>query len=93
MRSTAPSPLDPLIDKINPDKWYEIVEKEPSKLEEKLISKSEKTLPRLVKQEEKIYKKQLETKDSLLANRRLADLVASKSVHANKLSTLKQKRL
>jgi hypothetical protein len=45
LRSTAPSPLDPLIDKINPDKWYEIVEKEPSKLEEKLISKSEKTLP------------------------------------------------
>ena len=44
------------------------------KLEDKIISKSKKTLKRLQKQEERIYEKQLLSKDSVEAKLKLAEL-------------------
>jgi len=66
--------LDSLLNKIDPQKWSATVEKKLCKLEDQIIAKSEKTLFRLQKQEEKIYRKQLGTKDSLLAKARLAEI-------------------
>src|SRR5580765_8343148 len=65
---------DSIINKINPQRFSAIVEKKISRLEGKIIAKSEKTLRRLQKQEEKIYRKQLTTKDSLEAKARLAEI-------------------
>jgi hypothetical protein len=55
-------------------KWSASVEKKVSKLEDKIIAKSEKTLDRLQKKEEKIYRKQLSTKDSLIAKAKLQEI-------------------
>jgi hypothetical protein len=54
--------LDSFLSKIDVQKLSASVEKKVSKLEDKIIEKSIKTLDRLQKQEEKIYKKQLGTK-------------------------------
>jgi len=66
--------LDSILSKINPQKWSASVEKKLSNLQDKIIAKSEKTLARLEKQEEKIYKKQLGTKDSLIAKAKLGEI-------------------
>jgi hypothetical protein len=66
--------LDSLFRKIDPQKWSTVVEKKLSKLEDKIISKSEKTLQRSQREEERIYKKQLTTKDSLVAKAKLAEI-------------------
>ena len=50
------------------------MEKKVSRLEDKIIAKSEKTLQRLQKQEQNIYKKQLGTKDSIEARLKLAEV-------------------
>ena len=50
------------------------MEKKVSRLEDKIIAKSKKTLQRLQKQEENIYKKQLGTKDSIEARLKLAEI-------------------
>lgn len=55
-------------------KWAASVEKKLDKLEEKIVAKSEKTLHHLQKQEEKIYRKQLDSKDSLIAREKLAGI-------------------
>jgi hypothetical protein len=72
--SFSQSRFDSLVNKINPDKWSRIVEKKVSRLEDKIIAKTEKTLRRLERTEKKIYRKQLNTKDSLIAKARLAEL-------------------
>ncbi|HEV8286379.1 MAG TPA: hypothetical protein VGQ09_18855 [Chitinophagaceae bacterium] len=72
--SYSQSRLDSILNKIDPQKWSVVVEKKLGKLEDKIIARSEKTLQRLQKQEEKIYRKQLETKDSLLAKAKLAEI-------------------
>src|SRR5258706_4355153 len=74
IHSFSQSKLDSLLSKINPEKFSAAIEKKVNKLEDKIIAKSEKTLSRLQKQEEKIYKKQLGTKDSLIAKARLAEI-------------------
>ena len=66
--------LDSILNKINPQKWSASVEKKLNKLEGKIIAKSEKTLRSLQKQEEKIYKKQLFTEDSLSAKVKLQEI-------------------
>jgi hypothetical protein len=66
--------IDSLLTRIDPQKLSAVVEKKLSKLENKIIAKSEKTLRRLEKQEQKIWEKQLETKDSLLAKAKLAEI-------------------
>jgi len=73
-RGNSQQTLDSILNKINPQKWSASVEKNLNKLEDKIIAKSEKTLRSLQKQEEKIYKKQLSTKDSLIAKAKLAEI-------------------
>lgn len=63
LETYSQSSLDSLFNKIDPDKWSASVQKKVNRLEDKLITKPEETLHRLEKQEEKIYKKQLSTKD------------------------------
>jgi hypothetical protein len=70
----AQSVPDPTLNEIDARKLSTSVENRLSKLEEKIISKTAKTLQRLQGQEEKIYQKQLSTKDSLEARSRLAEI-------------------
>jgi hypothetical protein len=65
---------DSLLSKIDPQKWSASIGKRASKLEDKIIAKSQKTLHRLQRQEEKIYRRMLTTKDSLQAKAALADI-------------------
>jgi hypothetical protein len=74
MASFSQSRFDSLFSKINPQKWSASVGKKMNKLEGKIVAKSEKTLYKLQKQEEKIYRKQLKTKDSLEAKAKLAEV-------------------
>ncbi|HEY2722778.1 MAG TPA: hypothetical protein VGI82_13685, partial [Chitinophagaceae bacterium] len=73
VRLNAQSALDSIVNKIDPAKWSAAVGKKVSKLEDKLIARSEKALHRLEKQEEKIYTKELTTKDSAEAKQKLAE--------------------
>jgi hypothetical protein len=72
--SKGQTPLDSVLGKIDPQKWAASIGKKASSLEEKLISKGIKTLNRLQRQEEKVYRKMLQSKDSLAAKAALADL-------------------
>src|SRR5580698_9082097 len=76
--------LDSLLQKTDPQKWAASIGKRADKLEAKLISKSEKTLHKLERQEEKIYRKMLDGPDSLKAKAALAD-------SRNKYATLEDK--
>src|SRR6266540_5127423 len=73
-QSYAQSNLDSLLTKIDPQKWSATVERKIGNLEDKIVAKSQKTLHRLQKQEERIYRKQLATKDSLAAQAKLAEI-------------------
>ena len=84
-RGYSQQSLDSILNKIDPQKWSASVEKKLGKLEDKIIAKSEKTLSRLEKQEEKIYRKQLGTKDSLIAKAKLAELRSKYQVLQDKL--------
>jgi len=66
--------VDSVLAKIDPQKWSASVEKKMSRLEDKIIAKSEKTLQRLQSQEEKIYERQLGTKDSVEARLKLIEI-------------------
>lgn len=66
--------IDSIISKINPEKWAASIEKKATKLEANIIAQSNKTLDRLQRQEEKIYRKMLHTKDSLIAKAALTDI-------------------
>lgn len=70
--SFSQSRIDSLFSKLDPQKWAASIEKKSEKLAEKIIAKSQKTLSRLQRQEEKIYKKKLKGKDSLQAKAELA---------------------
>ena len=86
IRITAQSRLDSLFDKINPQKWSAVVKKKASRLEKKIVAKTEKTLSRLQKQEEKIYKNLLSTKDSLYAKAQLAEIQNRYDALRNKIN-------
>src|ERR1700752_5091747 len=77
--------LDSLFNKIDPQKWSALVEKKAGKLEDKIVQKSIKTLHKLRAQEEKIYKKQLTSKDSLQAKAKLAEAQSKYKVLEDKL--------
>lgn len=68
------SRIDSLFTKIDPQKWSASIEKKASKLQDKIITKSQNTLSKLQKQEEKIYRRMLATKDSLQAKIVLAGI-------------------
>ena len=70
--------------KIDPDKLSASVEKKLSRLKEEIVSKSEKTLQRFQRLEERIYKKQLATKDSLQIRLKLEEI-------RNKYKTVEEK--
>ncbi|HLG40655.1 MAG TPA: hypothetical protein VI461_13345 [Chitinophagaceae bacterium] len=72
--SFCQSNIDSLLQKIDLEKWPALVEKKAGKLRENIIAKSQKTLDRLQKQEEKVYRKGLNGKDSLQAKAALADI-------------------
>ena len=74
LSSHAQFPIDSVLSKIDPQRWSASVERRVSKIEDRLVAKSEKTLRRLQKQEEKIYQKQLLTRDSVEAKLQLADV-------------------
>ena len=63
-----------VLNKIDPYKLSTSVEKRLGRLEEKIITKSKKILQHLQIQEEKIYKEQLATKDSLQARLKLVEI-------------------
>jgi hypothetical protein len=73
-----------IFSKIDPDKLSASVEKKLSRLKEEIASKSEKTLQHLQRQEERIYEKQLATKDSLQARLKLKEI-------KNKYKTVEEK--
>ena len=76
---------DSILNKIDPKKWSASIEKKLSKLEDKIIAKSEKTLGSLQKQEERIYKKQLSSKDSLIAKAKLSEIKSKYQALQDKL--------
>jgi hypothetical protein len=66
--------FDSLLVKIDPEKWAASIERKADKLQSKIIATSEKTLSRLQRQEEKIYRKMLSGKDSLMAKAALGNI-------------------
>jgi len=81
--SHSQSKLDSLLQKINPQKWSSVIEKKSDKLTEKILSKSEKVLARMQRQDEKLCRK-ISFKDST----RGAELMAGIQ---NKYSALRDK--
>jgi hypothetical protein len=63
-----------LIDQVDPQKWSAVIKKKAEKLQQKIVAGSAKTLSRLQKREEKIYRKMLRGKDSLQAKASLAGI-------------------
>jgi hypothetical protein len=78
--------LDSILQKIDPQKWSASIKKRTGQLEENIIAKSEKTLHRLQRQEEKIYRRMLTTKDSLQAKAALADIKTKYKSFEDKLN-------
>jgi hypothetical protein len=77
--------LDSLLTRIDPQKWSASVEKKLCKLEDKIIAESEKTLRRLERQEEKIYRRQLGTRDSMIAKLKLEEIKSKYQALQDKL--------
>ncbi|MBS1654163.1 MAG: hypothetical protein JSU05_04890 [Bacteroidetes bacterium] len=76
---------DSLLHKVDPSKYAQIVNQKASKIEDKLVKKSMKTLDNMQHQETKIYKRLLSTKDSLQAKAQLAAINDKYSNLRNKL--------
>ena len=72
--SYSQSRLDSVFNKLDPQKFAASIKKKADKLEDKLVQKSIKLLSSMQSQEEKIYKKMLSGKDSLIAKSKLAEL-------------------
>jgi hypothetical protein len=83
--SFSQSRIDSLFGKLDPQKWAAYIEKKSEKLAEKIIAKSQKTLSRLQRQEEKIYKKMLKGRDSLQAKAELAAIKEKYRVPGEKI--------
>jgi hypothetical protein len=73
----AQTGVDSITGKLDPAKWAASINKMASSIEAKLISKSTLTLNRLQKQEEKIYRKMLRSKDSVQARASLNGIRAA----------------
>jgi hypothetical protein len=79
--------LDSLLNKINPDKWSALISRKADKLQDQLVKKSQQTLNRLQKQEEKIYCKMLRGKDSVQAQAQLVQIREKYQAMRDKLSS------
>ena len=82
--SFSQSKIDSLLNKMDPQKFAEGIGKKAAKLEDKIVAKSQRTLPKLQKQEEKIYRRMLDAKDSAQARVALVEI-------DNKYKTLQDK--
>lgn len=82
----AQSRLDSQIGKVDPQRWAKKVSDRSSRLESKMVRKSQQTLDKLRKQERKMYQKMLHTKDSLQAKAALSNLDEQYAVFIKKLS-------
>ncbi|HEV7782462.1 MAG TPA: hypothetical protein VGO58_14405 [Chitinophagaceae bacterium] len=71
--------------KLDPQKFAASIAEKSKKLEDKLVAKSMKVLEGMQKQEEKIYRKLLSTKDSLEARSKLIELKGKYTVLKDKL--------
>lgn len=68
------SKIDSLLGKLDPQKFAASITKKAKKLEDKILQKSLNVLTKLQKQEEKLYKKMLNGKDSLLAKTKIREI-------------------
>src|SRR5438034_6191860 len=85
IQSFSQTPVDSVIGKIDIQKWSSAVARKLTKLENKIILKSERALDRLQRQDEKIYSKLLAGQDSSIARVNLALLQAKYNDLKNKL--------
>lgn len=72
--SSAKTNTDSIPANFNHQKWSASIEKKTENLGEKIIARSQKTLNKLQKQEEKLYAKMLEGKDSIQAKRAITSI-------------------
>ena len=72
--SYSQSSTDSLFDKIDPGKLSAAVERKLNGIEDKIIVKSERIIQRLQRQEQKMNKKELSSKDSINARTKLAEI-------------------
>ncbi len=82
----AQEKFDSILHKIDPVKWASLVEQKAAKYQEKILQKSLNTLNRLQKQEEKVYRKLIQTKDSVLAKQELETIRSKYSTIKSKLT-------
>lgn len=68
------STIDSIVSRLNVPQFSSLVDQKAKKIESKIISKSERILVQLQKQELKIYRRQLRTKDSLFAKEKIKDI-------------------
>lgn len=68
------SPLDSMLNKLDPQKFAASIEKSTGNLENKLTAKSMKVLKNMEQQEKKLYTMMLHGKDSMIAKARLTEL-------------------
>ena len=66
--------IDSVFSKLDPQRFAEAVKRKAVKLEQKIVDKSLKVLDKMQSQEEKLYKKMLKGKDSILAKTQLQEL-------------------
>lgn len=83
--SFSQSKIDSIFNKINPQKYSEIVANKSRKLEDKIVEKSAKVLSSMKKKESAIYKKMLKSKDSLFARNKLNEIEAKYAEVGSKL--------
>ena len=78
---------DSILSKLNPQKWSAAIEKKVNKLENKIVAKSQRTLSKLQKQEEKIYRRMPGTKDSVQAKAALTEINNKYKILQDKLKS------
>lgn len=91
--SFSQSGIDTLLGKLDPQRLAASIHQKAEKLEEKLVEKSMKTLNSLQKQEEKIYKKMLESKDSLMAKAKLDEVKSKYAESKRSLAALRDDKV
>lgn len=85
--SFSQSKIDSLLGKLDPQKLAASITVKSKKLEDKLVAKSMKVLSTMQKQEEKIYRKLLSSKDSLQAKAKLEELKSNYASVKDKLKS------
>ena len=79
------SPIDSIFDKLDAEKWTSVVQSKVTRLEKKIIEKTLRTLRRMQEYETRAYSRLLNTKDSLVAKEKLAEIGEKYSAVTNNL--------